>query len=448
MSEPLRFDTAIRVIGMTEPAAAEAERVPVVRLVRLTTLGALVGVPVGLLAFGFMWLVHELGHLLWHELPKVLGSAGPPWYLVIGLPVVGGLLVHLARRLPGDGGHSPNHEGLELGGRPREALGVALAALASLSFGLVLGPEAPLLALGAALAVWLTARAKLGAQDRGLVGAAGSAAALSTLFGGPLVAGLMMLESGAGAGMAIVPILLPALASASVSYLLITGLGSWSGLPIAGLVVDDLPAYDAVLLGDLLVAVLVGIVMAGVAVGLRRLAAGVAALEVRTGRLPLLLGGGFGVGLLAWTAGLLGADPLDVLFSGQTSISPLLQASGATLVALTLAKALAFVLSLGSGFRGGAVFPAVFLGVAVADVAVLAFGMSPTVAVAIGTAAGTAAMTRLLVSSVLFAGLLVGRAGLETLPVATVAAIAAWLAAAGLDAFLAGRGAGVTAQPG
>lgn len=84
-------------------------------------------------------------------------------------------------------------------------------------------------------------------------------------------------------------------------------------------------------------------------------------------------------------------------------------------------------------------WPAVFIGVAVADVGVVAFGMSPTVAIAIGTAAGTAAMTRLLVSSVLFAGLLVGRAGLETIPVVTIAAVAAWLASAGLDGALARR---------
>jgi hypothetical protein len=58
--------------------------------------------------------------------------------------------------------------------------------------------------------------------------------------------------------------------------------------------------------------------------------------------------------------------------------------------------------------------------------------MSPTVAIAIGTAAGTAAMTRLLLSSELFAGRVVGRAGLETIPVATIAAVAAWLASSGL----------------
>ena len=62
---------------MTDSAATAA--VPVGGLVHLTALGALVGVPVDLLAFCFLLLVHELGHPLWHELPTALGSAGPPW---------------------------------------------------------------------------------------------------------------------------------------------------------------------------------------------------------------------------------------------------------------------------------------------------------------------------------------------------------------------------------
>jgi H+/Cl- antiporter ClcA len=272
------------------------------------------------------------------------------------------------------------------------------------------------------------------------VGAAGSSAAVSTVFGGPLVAGLMMLESGAGAGLAIVPIMLPALSAASVSYVLVAGLGSSSGLNVAGMVLADLPRYETIRLPDLGVAVVVGVVMAGLTLAIRRLAVLVSGLETRFGRLPLLLASGLSLGLFAWCARLFGADPLDVLFSGQVSLPPLLGASAATALVLLVLKALAYAISLGGGFRGGAIFPAIFLGVAVADIAVLAFGMSPTVAVAIGAAAGMAAMTRLLVSSVLFAGLLVGRAGLDAIPVATIAAVAAWLAVAGLNAVMARPG--------
>ena len=61
-------------------------------------------------------------------------------------------------------------------------------------------------------------------------------------------------------------------------------------------------------------------------------------------------------------------------------------------------RALAYAICLGCGFRGGPVFPAIFLGVALAMLAVIAFDMSPTLALAVGTAAGMAAMTRLIFS--------------------------------------------------
>jgi len=78
------------------------------RALRLVVLGGVLGVPAALLAALFLALVHELEHWLWTDLPQDLGSAAPPWYLVIGLPVVGAALVVLARRmLPGDGGGTP-----------------------------------------------------------------------------------------------------------------------------------------------------------------------------------------------------------------------------------------------------------------------------------------------------------------------------------------------------
>jgi hypothetical protein len=47
--------------------------------------------------------------------------------------------------------------------------------------------------------------------------------------------------------------------------------------------------------------------------------------------------------------------------------------------------------------------------------------------VAVGAAAGTAAVTRLLITSSLLAALLVGVNGLDAVPAAVLAAAAAWL---------------------
>jgi H+/Cl- antiporter ClcA len=91
------------------------------------------------------------------------------------------------------------------------------------------------------------------------------------------------------------------------------------------------------------------------------------------------------------------------------------------------AKALAYGICLGCGFRGGPVFPAIFLGVGLATLCVIAFDVSPTLAVAVGTAAGTVAATGLLFSAVLFAGVLVGTDAAEVVPAAALAAVAAWL---------------------
>ncbi len=141
--------------------------------------------------------------------------------------------------------------------------------------------------------------------------------------------------------------------------------------------------------------------------------------------------GGWHPGLLADG---LGASSQDVLFSGQTSIPGLVSEDSTRIVLVLLAaKALAYAVCLGCGFRGGAVFPAIFLGVGLATLAVIAFDVSPTLAVAVGTAAGTAAMTRLLFASILFAGILVGTNGADAIPAAALAAVAAWLTMAGID---------------
>jgi H+/Cl- antiporter ClcA len=148
----------------------------------------------------------------------------------------------------------------------------------------------------------------------------------------------------------------------------------------------------------------------------------------------LLLAGGLATGLLAALADLLGANSQDGLFSGQAAVPDLVeQDSAGILVVLLAAKALAYAICLGCGFRGGPIFPAIFLGIALATFAVIAFDMSPTAAVAIGTAAGMAAGTRLVFASLFFAALLVGIPGLDAVPAAVFAAAAAWLTRAALD---------------
>jgi H+/Cl- antiporter ClcA len=140
------------------------------------------------------------------------------------------------------------------------------------------------------------------------------------------------------------------------------------------------------------------------------------------------------VGLLAVSADALGADSQDVLFSGQFSMVTLVgEDSAAALLVLLAAKALGYAICLGCGFRGGPVFPAIFLGVGLAMFAVIAFDVSPTLAVAVGTSAGIAAMTKLLFAALLFAALLVGSSGLDAISAAVLASAAAWVTTNALE---------------
>jgi H+/Cl- antiporter ClcA len=403
---------------------------------RLVGLGALIGIPAALVAALFLALVHDIEHWLWHDLPETLGHSSPPWYLVIGLPAVGGLIVAVVRLLlPGDGGHRPL-DGLAMGATPlAHGPGIALAGLGTLAFGAVLGPEAPLIAIGSVVGMSATLFFRTDPKEENVLATAGSFSAISALFGGPLVGGMLMVEGGLAMGTALLPVILPGFVAAAVGYLVFIGFGSWGGLHAQSLVVPDLPPYEGNHLGDLTVAVSVGILAALVVVVARRFGA---ALDRRGGSrksMPVLLvAGGLAVGLLAQTADWLGANSQDVLFSGQASV-PGLVTSESTKIVLILfaAKAIAYAVSLGSGFRGGPVFPAIFLGIALATFASVWFDVSPTLAVAVGTAAGTAAVTRLLVTASLFATLLVGTAGLDAVPAAVIAASAAWLTMQAID---------------
>ena len=399
-------------------------------------LGAVVGIPAALVAALFLAAFHYLHHWLWIDLPDALGESSPPWYLVIGLPVVGAAVVLFARLwLPGDGGHDPL-EGISVAPTPfAHAPGIALAGLATLSFGAVLGPEAPVVALGGAVALLLTSFARLNEQQRRLLSLAGSFAAISALFGGPLVGGVLLMESAVGLGAQAIPALLPGFVAAAVGYLVFVGLGDWGGLEAPGLVVPALPAYDGTYIVDLLLAVGVGVVTTLAIIPLKQRAARLEELgNARLGMPAFLLAGGLAVGLLAFAADLLGADAEDVLFSGQTSIPALLaETSTYAVVVLLLAKGIAYAVSLACGFRGGAIFPAIFLGIGIATFPVIWFDMSPTVAVAMGAAAGMAAQSRLLLSSMLFAALLVGSQGSDAVSAAVLAAATAWLSATALE---------------
>jgi H+/Cl- antiporter ClcA len=312
--------------------------------------------------------------------------------------------------------------------------GVALAAIGSLAFGAVLGPEAPLIALGSAVGLAVTHFVDVDPAHHRVLAMAGAFSAISALFGGPLAAGILLIEAGIGLGKLLIPLIIPGLVAAAIGYLLFTGFGNWGGLEETTLSVPGLPPYEGVHVGDLLVAIVAGVVIALVTQVCFALARRVAAGEERLGMGKLLLAGGLAVGLIALVADALGESSQNVLFSGQAAIPDLVVETSAGAVAVLLvAKGLAYAICLGCGFRGGQVFPAIFIGIGVAMFAVIAFDVSPTLAVAVGTAAGSAAVTRLLFASIVIGSILVGSAGANAVPAAILAGVAAWVTVMALE---------------
>lgn len=103
-----------------------------------------------------------------------------------------------------------------------------------------------------------------------------------------------------------------------------------------------------------------------------------------------------------------------VLFSGQSATSSVLGiTSVAALLVIAVAKTIGYTVSLGGGFRGGMVFPAVFLGVVVGTGASLLVTSSNLSALAAaGIAAAVGGVLRLPFTGVLLALLLCASAGL------------------------------------
>jgi len=407
--------------------------------VRLLVLAALIGLPVSALAYGFLELVAELQSLLFDDLPGWLGFDSPPTWWPVPLLAVSGLLTALAiRELPGQGGHSPV-DGLKAGGAlpPAQLPGVVFAALATLSFGVVLGPEAPLIAIGSGLGVLALRLASRDAPDRvtSVVAAAGSFAAISSLLGSPLIAAFLLLEAAGLAGPMLGVVLVPGLLAAGIGTLIFLGLDEITGLGTFSLAIPDLPPFERPTLALLGWAIVVGAAAPFLGFAIQTSARAIRArVEPRMVLLMPVLGVGIGVFAFGFSEAT-GHSVSNVLFSGQDQLGPLIGgAAGWTvgaLLLLMLCKGAAYALAL-SSFRGGPVFPAIFLGaaggLAMADLP----GMELVPAVAMGMGAMSVVMLRLPLTSVMLATLLMGADGLAAIPLVIVAVVVAYVLTARL----------------
>ncbi|MFL5965160.1 MAG: chloride channel protein [Gaiellaceae bacterium] len=423
----------------------------------LLVLAALVGLLVSVASWCFLELVHALQVGVYEDLPGKAGYDGAPWWWPLPWLALAGALTAIAiGRLPGHGGHVPA-DGLKAGGaptRPVELPGVLLAATATLGFGLVLGPEAPLIALGLGLGFLAMKQVKKDAPEQALrlMAAAGSFAAVSAIFGSPLIGAVIIIEA-VGLGGAMLPvILLPGLMAAGIGSLVFIGLGSWSGLSTSAWALSPFPLspFDGPGWGDFAWTILLAVVVAVVTLAIVQLARW-SKRVVETRLFLFTIVAALVVGALAIAfaqATNHGADA--VLFSGQEAFAPLFSSAApislSALAFLLVFKGLAWSVSLGS-FRGGPTFPALFLGVVTGLLAAHLPGYGEAPAVAALTGAACVSVLRLPLASVMIASLLAFKAGFAVTPLIVVAVTVAYITTVALTAYVEARVVPAREQP-
>jgi len=414
------------------PGAANLDPATVVRskaYLSALVLAALLGIPIAVVAYLFLALVAKLQAYLFTDLPGSLFDSGTPAWWPVPWLMLCGLLVSLSiKYVPGPGGHSPAL-GFHVGGGPpvnSHLPGVILASLATLGLGAVLGPEAPLIAIGAGLAALTVRLVKKDAPPMAvtIMASAGSFAAISTLLGSPILGAFLIMEAAGIAGATLSLVALPGLLASGIGALVFVGMDNWTGLGSFSLALTTVPPGVEPTVATLLWAVPVGLVGAALGWAIRWVGLSVRPL-VHRNRVPATVGLGLLVGLCATAYQLTTDHPFtEVLFSGQSALPNLVanatDYSVGVLVLLGAFKALAYGLSL-SGLRGGPVFPAMFIG-AVLGIAVSGLpGMDLAPAIGMGIGAMCCAMLRLPLTSALLATLLMGADGLKITPQVVVA---------------------------
>jgi H+/Cl- antiporter ClcA len=348
------------------------------------------------------------------------------------LTIAGVVVALVARHLPGGGGHVPAHGFSSGGGTDRDLLGVCLAGLASVGLGAVVGPEGPLIAIGSGLAVLAlrAGRREQPARAMALVASVGSFAAIATLLGSPLVGAFMLMEIIGLSGAMLGLVLIPGLLAAGMGTLIFVGFGAWSGLGALSLSVQDLPGIPRPDLWQFCWAIAIGAVGGVVGVGIRRLALRLEAVVHRRVMLLTPLMGAAMAALAMLYAEVTGHSVAEVLFSGQDALGPLMSQSESyavgTLLLLLACKGLAYCLALAS-FRGGPIFPAMFLGAAGGIVCSHLPGLPVVAGAAMGIAAMAVAILRFPLTSVLLTTIFLGGDGLTLMPMTIVAVVVSFV---------------------
>ena len=402
---------------------------------RLLVVAALVGFGVSLVAWAFLTLIPWIQDGVFVNLPRALGFEPAPWWWPLPVLVIAGAITAFAIiRLPGKGGNVPAL-GFGAGAtEPASLPGILLASLATLGLGLVLGPSMPVIALGSGLAIFAVRTAKKDAPNQVVLvmSAAGSFAALAMIFGSPVISAVILIEAAGLGGPTLPLIVLPGLLAAGIGSLVYLGMGYLTGLSTSAYALNPLelaavPQLTVVhFLWTFVVAAAAAVVTFAIIWAARKIQ-----LLVRPRQFLLLPIAGLVVAGLAIAFAQLGDQtPYAVLFSGSRALQPVVEQAGtlslATVALLYVCKGLAWSISLGS-FRGGPVFPAIFVGTVGGLLAAHLPGFPLGAAIATVMGATVVTMLRLPLAAVVIALLMTTSAGAVVSPLIIVAVVVAYV---------------------
>jgi H+/Cl- antiporter ClcA len=315
--------------------------------VALGVFGAFAGlVLIGVIKFGGEWYTDS--HPGWF---------GGHWWWV-AVTAAAGVVVGLLRRLTRLPEEVPGvfaelqAEHVDLALVP----GTVAASVVSLIGGSSVGPEKVLSAMGGGAGGWISRRRGVGTEDSQVNTLAGVAGTFAGVFSSPVVVVLLIMEVAHPGGQRFSRSLAASIVAGSVSfgiYFAIAGAVLLGAYQVPPYTFEDWQLLAAIPLG------LFAALVTTLATGFLVLASWL------FGRLKVPAIAKSALGGVAF--GVVGVALPLTMFSGDDQLHSVLDGAGTTLglgllVAVLIAKMLTYAVSQGSGFVGGPLFPALFLG--------------------------------------------------------------------------------------
>ncbi len=315
---------------------------------------------------------------------------------------------------------------------PRLVPGIVVVSAASLIGGASLGPEQALGSIGGGAGSWLARRRGLGEEDSKSNTLSGFAGGYGGLFSSTVIVVMLLMEVARPGGQRFAKALAGSIVASSVSfgiYFAIAGSVFLDAYKVPSYSYADWQLLAGVPLG--LFAVLVVTLLAGCVRLASRLFSRLKAPVIAKSALGGAVFGLVGVAL-----------PLT-LFTGSDELKTVLKDAGTLglglLAAILIAKMLTFAVSQASGFVGGPIFPALFIG---GTSGVLVHHVIPGIPLGLAFTCLLAAVPGAVVaapfSMVLLAAFMTQVGALQTAPI-LIAVVTAFLTMEGVKYLLARR---------